>query len=334
MTGVSRTFGEWGWRASLLVVALGGAMVAEQRVAAQHILVNFSSEAFFAHSGASGMHGSQGYFGVDVRDVADASATNSRTPRGAELLKVDHDAPAGKAGLREHDVVLSMNGQAVEGADSLRRMLHDCLAGRTLTLTILRNGQQQTISAQMSTREDVEREAREYAYPDPEPTVPTNPGETQAAHRSNSFFSAPGRASRSFLGSMGSSAYTGVMLEAMAPQLAEFFGAQGKTGMLIRSVDANSPASVAGLHAGDVVVRVNTVGIASNGDWTRVVRDNKGRAISVVVLRERHEQTLMLIPNAKHHSSLLPDLWPHFGSTLRTPTTPDHASITPTPYLP
>ena len=333
MTGVSRATDRWGGQVSFLAVALAVAMSSQQAGLAQHIRLNQRLKAYLAHAGASGsgVHATQGYFGVDVRDVSEGSVINAHTPRGAEVMHVDHDAPAGKAGLREHDVVLSMNGVAIDGGEALRRMLHESPPGRTLTLTIVRGGQQQTVSAQMSTREDVEREAWQYVYPEPEQTVPTNPGETQAARRSgNGFFSASGRASRSFLGGMGSSAYTGVMLETMAPQLAEFFGTQGRTGMLVRSVDANSPASVAGLHAGDVVVRVNSVGIGSNSDWTRVVRDNKGRAVSVVVLRERHEQTLTLIPNAKHHSSLLPDIWPH----LRNSTVAEHASIIPAPVLP
>ena len=326
MKVVSRTTGLGGWRAPLCMVAL---MSAFGVAAAQRIRAGEGIEAYFAHSGGSGMHGTQGYFGVDCRDVIDSS----RSPRGAEILHVDHDAPAGKAGLREHDVVLSMNGQIIDGGDSLRRMLREAPPGKMLNLTIVRGGQQQTVSAQMSTREDVEREAWEHVYPDPEPPVVPSPGDDHIVRHGNGFFSAPGRAGRSFLGSMSSAGYTGVMLETMAPQLAEFFGTQGKTGMLVRSVDANSPASVAGLHAGDVVVRVNAVGIASNGDWTRVVRDNKGRAISVVVLRERHEQTLMMIPNAKHHSSLLPDLWPHFGSSQRSSSVMEHASVAPASFF-
>ena len=115
----------------------------------------------------------------------------------------------------------------------------------------------------------------------------------------------------------------------MVPQLAEYFGAQGKNGLLVRSVDANSPAAVAGLRAGDVVVRVNAVAITTSGDWVRIMRDNKGRAIPVVVLRERREQTLTMIPNAKHHSSLLPEFWTRHGSGFWSGPIPDRASISP-----
>ena len=37
--------------------------------------------------------------------------------------------PAGKVGLREHDVILRVNGQMIEGEDQLRRMLRESSPG-------------------------------------------------------------------------------------------------------------------------------------------------------------------------------------------------------------
>jgi len=38
---------------------------------------------------------------------------------------VDQDAPAGKAGLKEHDVILTMNGTSIDSGAQLRRMIHE-----------------------------------------------------------------------------------------------------------------------------------------------------------------------------------------------------------------
>ena len=89
----------------------------------------------------------------------------------------------------------------------------------------------------------------------------------------------------------------------MGPQLAEFFGAQG-AGVLVHSVDANSPAASAGLRAGDVVLRANSVTLATSGDWTKMMHENRGKKVSVVVLRDKKEQTLTLIPDSKKRSSV------------------------------
>ena len=69
--------------------------------------------------------GPQGYLGVWVDDIDGdkAQALKLKEIRGAVITLVDHDAPAGQIGLRVNDVVLQLNGQNVEGAEQLRRML-------------------------------------------------------------------------------------------------------------------------------------------------------------------------------------------------------------------
>ena len=48
-------------------------------------------------------------------DIADISADRLgalklKEEKGVEVTMVDQDAPAGKAGIKEHDVILTMNG--------------------------------------------------------------------------------------------------------------------------------------------------------------------------------------------------------------------------------
>ena len=251
-----------------------------------------------------------GYLGIDLRDVAEdqVAALKLRDTHGAEIILVDHDAPAGKSGLREHDVILQMNGQPVMNQDQARRMLHDCLPGRMVSLIISRDGQMMPFTARMSTREEVERRAWEQHIPVPEPQDP--PASAFAASGPAAAPAPPApapplRAGNSFIGSLlMSSSYTGVMLEQLNKQLAQFFGAPDGSGLLVRSVADNSPAAIAGLHVGDVVIRANDHAVTTTGDWSKAVKSSHGRPLSVTVLRDRKEQILTLTPDAKHRSAL------------------------------
>ena len=272
----------------------------------------------------------QGYLGVDIRDVGDdqLAALKMKEAHGAEVIHVDHDGPAGKAGLREHDVILQMNGTAIEGEDQLRRMLRETPAGRPATIIISRDGQQQTVTTRLANKLEVERQAWEGRWIVPVPseegagagapaaTTPTTgsgsgggsgsgSSNSSAGGKGQGFFSsnAVARGSHNLIATMTGSSYTGALVENMGPQLAEFFGSPG-AGVLVHSVDADSPAAKAGLHAGDVVVRANSVKMASSSDWMKIVRENRGKSVEVVVLRDKKEQTLTLVPDGKKRSSV------------------------------
>ena len=257
-------------------------------------------------AGAPPARGGQGYLGVDVRDVTEdqIAALKLKETRGAEIVLVDHDAPAGKAGLREHDVILRMNGQAIDGEEQIRRMLRESPPGTPLTLLISRDGQQSTVTTQTANRDEVERQAWEQHLTVPEPLPPVEIDGTIYFAAPNSA-APPVRGGNSFLGpTLMDPSYTGAMLETMSKQLAEYFGVPGGTGLLVRSVEANSPAAIAGMRAGDVVVRANAKAVANSADWTRAIKDSHGRPLAVVVLRDKKEQTLTLTPDSKRRSSL------------------------------
>jgi serine protease Do len=268
---------------------------------------------FFA-AAPSGARVSQGYLGVDLRDISDEqlSSLKLKGSRGAEITLVDHDGPAGKAGLREHDVVLQLNGQTVQDEEQLRRMLRESPPGRTVVLLISRDGQQMTITAQMANRDDVERQAWQRHFTVPPPTYPQAPIETENAPDPVAP-APPAVHGNSFMGRMLllNPSYTGAMLEMMSKQLAEFFGAPNGAGLLVRSVAPNSPAAVAGMRAGDVVVRANALSVASTKDWSKAIDSSHGRPVTVIVMRDKKEQTLTLTPDGKKRSELkMPEIVP------------------------
>jgi membrane-associated protease RseP (regulator of RpoE activity) len=264
--------------------------------------------ALFFVGGQTAAH-AQGYLGVDLRDVTadQLGALKLKEARGAEIVLVDHDAPAGKCGLREHDVVLQMNGHAITGEDQIRKMLRETAPGKTVVLVISRDGQQITVSAQMANRDEVERQAWQQHLLVPEPQelpAPVSESESSGFSPASSASSPPPHGS-SFIGTvLMSPAYTGAMLEKMSTQLADYFGVPNGAGLLVQSVEANSPAALAGMRAGDVVVRANAQTVASTADWAKAIRNSRGHPLTVVVLRDKKEQTLTLTPDSKKRSSL------------------------------
>jgi serine protease Do len=286
----------------LLVVAtpyaLAGVPAAEQ---------NGGSVFFFmSGSGAASARNAPGYLGVSVRDVTpDQTATlKLKEARGAEVVLVDHDAPAGKAGLREHDVVLQMNGQAIEGKDQVSRMLHDSPPGKTITLVISRDGQLMTITAQMAvSQEEVERRAWEQHLTVPEPQAP--PDNAGGDIPSASSPSPQVHGGNSFIGTLlMNPSYTGAMLETMSTQQASYFGVSSGTGLLVRTVVANSPAANAGLQVCDVILRANDRPVATTGDWAKALKNSHGHSLTITVLRDKKEQTLTLTPDSKKRSGI------------------------------
>jgi len=254
---------------------------------------------------------SQSYLGVDLKDIAEdqVTALKLRDSHGAEITRVDHDGPAGKMGLRERDVVIQMNGINIEGEEQIRRMLSATPPGQTIVLLISRDGQQMTRTAQMADRNEVERQAWEQHLGAPAPQAPAAAlpsDEASAAGTVAAPAAAPAsRYSRSFIGSLlMTPTYTGAMLERIGPQLALFFGVPNGAGLLVRNVEDNSPAAMAGIRAGDVVVRANSKKIGTMNDWAKAIKDVKGGPVSVVVLRDHRELTMTVTPDTKKRSSL------------------------------
>ena len=251
----------------------------------------------------------QGYLGVVCADVTSdqAAALKLKQATGAEVLNVDRDAPAGKAGLRPHDVILQMNGQNVAGEEMLRRMLRETPAGRTITLLISRNGQQQTMKVTLADRTALEQEA--WSQPMIIPAPEDDDTYVLEGPSGHSFGSG-------FFGMLAlGSPSVGLELDALGPQLADYFGVKDGQGLLVKRVAENSPASQAGLKAGDVITRANGQKMATLGEWMKMLHANRGKDIPVELIRDRKDQTVTLrTGNRKHHSLLVPGRLPLFYS--------------------
>jgi PDZ domain-containing secreted protein len=259
----------------------------------QRVLVQ---DGFFSSAKAA-------YLGVDVRDITAerVSALKLKEERGVEITMVDQDSPAGKAGLKEHDVILDYNGNKVEGEEQLRRMIRETPPGRTVALGISRDGSPLSIKVQLADRSKVIAD-----------NVP---------HVGTPFVVAP-RVEIPEINipafDVQVSTYTpalGAQLENLNQQLGEYFGVKDGQGLLVKSVEKGSAAEKAGLKAGDVITRFNNEKISDRSDLRRVLRSQtEGGKATLVIVRDKREQNLTLdLPARKNRDSsgmeiVLPDM--------------------------
>jgi serine protease Do len=234
------------------------------------------------------LYSAQGYLGVVVGEVDNdrANALHLKDDHAAEVVMVDHDAPAGKSGLKVHDVILQLDGQPFDNADQLRRELREMPSGRTVTLLISRDGSRINVTVQLCDRAVLQQQAWSQHFSVPEPAAPA---------AKQSFLGSVPSSSTAFLDSMIPRAlYVGADVNPVRTQLADYFGVKSGTGLLVESVDDQSPASRAGLKAGDVVVKVESQQITSKNDWLKAIRNHRGHPVQVTVMRNKQEQILTM----------------------------------------
>lgn len=85
------------------------------------------------------------YVGLGVSEV-----TGFDAPRGLRVTEVAPGATAERIGLQVGDLLISVNGTAVQSSDALRTALQSLTDGAALTLVVERNGTATTLSGTVS----------------------------------------------------------------------------------------------------------------------------------------------------------------------------------------
>lgn len=253
--------------------------------------------------------GTSSYLGVDIADVTSErlNTLKLKEEKGVEVTMVDQDAPAGKAGIKEHDVILSMNGTSIESGAQLRRMIHETPPGRLVTLGLSRDGKPMEFKVQLADKH------KEFAWAGPKhgdvhvniPPVHVPDIDIPAMN----------------MVVVTSSARSGLMVENITPQLGEFFGVKDGNGVLVRAVEKGSRAEKAGFRAGDIIVKINNQPVHDTSDFSHAVKSRSGDSVTVGVMRDKKEQTLNLtLPARKESGDLLDEEGFELGPLMQAET--------------
>jgi len=97
----------------------------------------------------------RGRLGIEMADLTQALAQKLgvKTLDGVIMAVVQPGSPADKAGLREGDVVIAMNGRAVRNAAELRARLGLTPIGEEVELRVIRGGAQRGVKARIAAPE-------------------------------------------------------------------------------------------------------------------------------------------------------------------------------------
>jgi serine protease Do len=224
-----------------------------------------------------------GWLGVEIGEVTAEKAKDLRLAeaRGVEVIDVEPDGPAAKAGLKEHDVITRYDGQMVEGTVQFRRLVRETPSGRNISLAISRNGSAQDITVELGDRSSfyekkMKGKMRDFGNAFTEPN-------------SDFHFDAPG-----VFGEMdGRAPILGISAEDLSGQLGTYFGAPNGTGILVREVRSGTAAEKAGLKAGDVIVKINGNPVGSLSELRQQLRDKSDeKTVSLGVLRKGSEMNV------------------------------------------
>ena len=101
------------------------------------------------------------YIGISMLDITTNSyylwKANIQIPEGVTegvvVYSVEENSPASSAGLQKGDIITKMGDEKIESLASFRYQLYKHEAGSEITLTINRNGKEETVKVKLGTSE-------------------------------------------------------------------------------------------------------------------------------------------------------------------------------------
>jgi len=201
----------------------------------------------------------RGYIGIVPQDLTPqlASSFGVKDTRGALVSFVEDNSPAANAGMQRGDVIREANGTAINDQGELRNKIAELEPGNTLSLKVLRNGAEKSLSVKVAAR-PVETASKSAPVPD-----------------------------------AGTSGKLGVAIQDLNPQIARQLGIPSSvTGVVVTQVQPDSPAADAGIKRGDVVQEVNRHAVKSASDFRDAVSQS---AKSLLLLIQRDDKTIYAV---------------------------------------
>lgn len=200
---------------------------------------------------------SRGFLGVGIQDLTTENAPFfglKPDTKGVLVPEVTKGSAAEKAGLKPGDVIIELNGKPVESAKELQGRVSALKPDTDVELVVLRDGEKETITAKLS-----ERPAKEQVAKGGEETLEK----------------------------------LGLSVQNLTDDLAEQYGYEGLSGVIVTQVESGSIAELAGITPGALIMEVNRKAVKNTKSFKQAIEDAAKE--DAVLLRVRQGQATAFI---------------------------------------
>ncbi len=213
---------------------------------------------------------SRGWLGVTIQDLTDdmAEARGIDGQEGAIVSQVTAGSPAQKSGVERGDVIIRVNGIEVSNATETTRIVGNLAAGSTNKFLVLRDGKRRTISVTVGER-------------------PENPNQILASGDEPS----PEAEAEAEEAPLGVSLRP---LDDAAREQMEI--SDSESGMIIQSIDRESPLRELGIRPGVVILDVNGSPLKSVSDLEAAIARAKNQGREKILMAVRSGKQTLFVP--------------------------------------
>jgi serine protease Do len=199
----------------------------------------------------------RGWLGVQIQPVTQdiADSMGLKDAKGALVAKAEKDSPAGAAGIKDGDVVVSLNGQPVADSHELARKIAELGPKAAADLGIIRNGANQTIKVTLGNLTDAKVASAD--SPD---------------------------ASQDASGKFGMT---------LAP--AKDVDGAGKVGVVVSEVDPEGAAAQKGIQTGDVILEVAGKAVSRPSEVMAAIGSAKADGKKSVLMRLKSQDSMRYV---------------------------------------
>ncbi len=211
----------------------------------------------------SGGEVTRGWLGVGIQDLSPELKEYYKVKGDSGVLvsKVFEGDPADTAGIREGDVIITVNGQAVSTSRDLSRTVAGLSVGSKARVELMRSGKKMTKTVTLGKRDDASLRA-----------------------------SSESPESREELG---------IQVTDLKPETARRLGLdENETGVLVTEVASGGKAGAAGVRPGDVVKEISHEKVENLKDFKRLLAKAKEKdAVEMLLRRPRAGYVAVTIEN-------------------------------------